>query len=370
MRLANSRREMRDKFQGAMEGSYESIKEDQELEENQNLLKTFLIESNADNVQKRVEKESENPIEVKKTKDDGFFAIKVKIDGKKHQLYLDKMDERFWAIHSIEKSDPVSDFVDSVVYPRFTKLDYSWLSNHFLEQVGYDNNVQMNQFSLRYEDEFREEMGEKDEDVDKLSMRLWGGRAGSVLSTLRENPELKNSTSLKRVGIRRNFNGSVLHDRVDYRSKFTSHGETIEGHLYQVREVKEKYYDILNSLETDYALKYNQRQSGVSLDGKPVTIEFDKQIADVKEFAQKLFSTIKPFRVWSVINKFRDDYLICSAVDMHTGDKIDIELSQDRMRIYLPEDSCGNVILRLFTNIQQRYDSNAVLRGENDGRIV
>jgi hypothetical protein len=99
MRLANSRREMRDKFQGAMEGSYESIKEDQELEENQNLLKTFLIESNADNVQKRVEKESENPIEVKKTKDDGFFAIKVKIDGKKHQLYLDKMDERFWAIN-------------------------------------------------------------------------------------------------------------------------------------------------------------------------------------------------------------------------------------------------------------------------------
>jgi hypothetical protein len=370
MRLANSRREMRDKFQGAMEGSYESIKEDQELEENQNLLKTFLIESNAENVQKRVENESENPIEVKGTKDDGFFTIKVEVDDENRHLYLDKMDERFWAIHSIEKSDVVSNFVDSVVYPRFTKLDYSWLSNSFLEEIGQDESVQLNQFSLRYKDEFRNEMDEEDEDVDKLSMRLWGGRAGSVLSTLRDNPELQNSTSLKRVGIRRDFNGSVLHDRVDYRSKFTSHGETIEGHLYQVREVKNKYYEILENLETDYALKYNQRESGVSLNGKPVTIEFDKQIADVQRFAQKLFSTVQPFRVWSVFNKFRDDYLICSAVDMHTGDKINIELSKNRMRIYLPEDSCGNVILRLFTNIQQRYDSNTVLKGENDGRII
>lgn len=34
------------------------------------------------------------------------------------------------------------------------------------------------------------------------------------------------------------------------------------------------------------------------------------------------------------------------------------------MRIYLPENSCGNTILRLYTNLQHYFDSNVKLNEE------
>lgn len=358
---------MKEELQEVMSSSYTNVRDEQELERGQNYLKSYLIESNRPDVNSAVENAIEEPIEVNDTRDDGFYVVKTQIKDKTRIFYLDKLDDRFWSIHTTEKSAVSDKFTKKIVFPRFTGLDFPWLSNNFLEDITRKNEVKFNRFSLSYEDEFVVE--DEEPDVGSLSMRLWGETAGNVLRTLKSNEELQNSTSLSSVGIRREFNGSVLLDDIKYEGKFTGRGDTVDGHLFQVNEVKDDYKDILTRIESEFALKYSSRDAGVSMDGSPITIKFSKKIEDVEKFAGILFSSKKPFRLWSVFNKISDNYYSCSAVDMHTGDKLDIEISENMMRIYLPKDCCGNVVMRLFTNIQQHYDSNCQIWGEQDQQL-
>ena len=359
---------MKEELQEVMSSSYTNVRDDKELDRGQNYLKSYLIESNRPDVNKAVKESIESPIEVRETRDDGLYAVKVEINNETRVFYLDKLDNRFWTIHTAEKSKISDKFTDKIISPRLSGLDFPWLSNNFLENITRTEGIEFNRFSLSYEDEFVKK--EEDPDVGKLSMQLWGQTAGNVLQALRSRDELENSTSLSSVGIRREFNGEILLDDVKYQGKFTGRGDTFDGHLYQLREVKDDYKDILTNIEDKLCLQYNKKSTGVSLDGIPITIKLSKSIDDVEKFTEVLFSSKKPFRLWSVANKISDDYYSCSAVDMHTGDKLDVEVSDKMIRIYLPKGSCGNVVMRLFTNIQQHYDSNCTIWGEQDYELV
>ena len=52
------------------------------------------------------------------------------------------------------------------------------------------------------------------------------------------------------------------------------------------------------------------------------------------------------------------------AVDLHTGDPIDLEVTPSTIRIYLPKGSCGNTVLRIYVNLQHYFDS-AIRFNEN-----
>jgi hypothetical protein len=41
--------------------------------------------------------------------------------------------------------------------------------------------------------------------------------------------------------------------------------------------------------------------------------------------------------------------------------RITFEITPEFMRVYLPDGSCGNTIIRLYTNLQHYYDSLVVL---------
>ncbi|WP_435551393.1 hypothetical protein [Natrinema sp. CGMCC1.2065] len=378
--MISSRMELKELLQEKMVDSYDSIKDDQELNEGETYLKSYLIESERSSTRGLLEGSESYRLKRETTQESDFENIQIRKIGSEKQarFYIENLDERFWAVHSLAKSTSSDSLIDKLVFPRFTKLDYSWLSNGFLKDIGESPTNNFRSFSLKFEDEFkdintRENGSEHPEpgEISKMSMRLWGENANKVLSTLSSDETLGKSTSLSNVGIRRPFDdGRVLLEDITHTAKFTARGDSVDGHFHQMDEIKEKYKKILYSLEQDYAINRSVDSSGGNLSGEPVLIDFTREIRDFDEFFSTLLSSTKPFRLWGLENRIDDDYYSVAAVDLHTGDKLDIEVAPNWMRIYLPEDSCGNVILRLYTNIQHYFDSEATLEGSMHGQII
>lgn len=372
MQAVNSRRELKESLQAWSSDAYEDIKDDQRFEEDQTYLKSYLIEADRESLSEEFTEGEDLNIRIQPTEDQGFLHLEAhgySKDGPT-QLFLDELDDRFWVIHTVGNRDATDAVVEDLIFPRFTQMDRPWLPNEFLEMIGNQPENTFRRFSLKFEDEFdRSENGELP-DVGGLSMQLWGNNASTVLKTLRENEDLRRSTPLSTVGIKREINGEAVIDDITYYSKFTARGDSVDGHFKQVYDLKNNYSELLHRIEEEYSIKHQVDEQGGYVEGTPLLIAFDREIEDLEEFMDELFSSKKPFRLWGVRNQLEEEYYRISSVDLHTGDKLNLEVCPEWVRIYLPEDSCGNVILRLYTNIQHYFDSEAQLEEVNGGAII
>lgn len=365
--IINTRKELKEVLQKRMANSYENMKDDQRLDDGQTYLKSYLIEADRNTFSPQLINSDAYSVETRETVDEGFLNLQVKKGtDKAEDFYLDKMDDRFWTIHTLATSNVSDSFIEKIVFPRYTKLDFPWLSNKFLRDIG--ENHDFRSFSLKFEDEFGD-LGESNEDsISGMSMRLWGGTAKTVLNKLAADETLGPSTSLSNIGIRKEIgeNETLLED-ITNQGKFTARGDSIDGHFYQLNKIKEKYNEILTLLEEEYSI--SRYESG-AVEGSPLNITFDRTITDFDRFFDTILSSKNPFRMWGVQNQIGEDYYRVSAVDLHTGDEVNLEVSPEWIRIYLPEGSCGNVILRIYAVIQHYFDSRAKLEGIDHGVII
>ncbi|NUC73615.1 hypothetical protein HTZ84_15090 [Haloterrigena sp. SYSU A558-1] len=369
--VINSRKELKEVLQNRMAASYEDIREDQRLDEDKTYLKSYLIESDRDDFSSNIVGTDKYSVETVPTEDKGFVNLKVRNGSEStERFYLDKLDDRFWSIHTLAKSRVSDRFIEKVVFPRYTKLDFPWLSNQFLRTLGEENNFRS--FSLKFEDEFGN-LGNNSSSgqISGMSMRLWGGTAQEVLDKLSDDETIGSSTSLSNIGIRREVgDGEVVLEDITNQGKFTARGDSVDGHFYQLNIVKERYHELLQIIEEEYSISRGTGESSSKISGSPLTINLDREITDFEDFFDTILTSKKPFRLWGVYNKIGDDYYRVSGVDQHTGDEVNLEVSSEWIRVYLPEGSCGNVVLRLYSIIQHYFDSRAELVGIDHGIIV
>jgi len=98
-------------------------------------------------------------------------------------------------------------------------------------------------------------------------------------------------------------------------------------------------------------------------------IDFKKRIENLDVFVKTVFSAKEPFRLSGFHSKLDSGTYLISCLDLHNGDDLRLELTEDWVRIYLPHDACGNTTMRFLCNLQRYYDANASLEGINSGRI-
>ena len=79
-----------------------------------------------------------------------------------------------------------------------------------------------------------------------------------------------------------------------------------------------------------------------------------------------MFNGTKPFKMWGIKEKVSDGYYIIEGVDIHTGARINFEVSSDMMRAYLYRGGGGSTVLRLLANLQMQYDSDTHCRELDD----
>lgn len=362
--LIKNRKELSEYLESKMVSSQEKLEEEGELEFKQFLLKTYLIESSVSDLNSIPAPEGFN-IHIQQTQDRTLQILNVQKESAKATFYLDTVNPRFWLIHTVDSSSFTTPFIQKYVSSVMNGLDHPWLPTQFM--IGLSQKDEFRGFNLKYDEEFVKEGKEKA--IENLSMRLWGKAAPHVLRTLKKDHELKNSIAISGVGIKHSIDGDYAIDDIASWGRFTAKGTSIDGHYFIIQDIQKQYAEKIELIEKSW-LDYSSDAFGFKFQGEPLTIVFDKNIEDLPAFLDKLLASRKPFRLWGVHKFINKDFAKIVGIDLHTGHKINLEITKEWVRIYLPKGSCGNTAMRLLTNIQHHYDSEAVLESGEYGRII
>lgn len=331
--------------------------------------KSYIIESN---IGKDVNINKNIPLNVSiNDTDDSLLKIfKIESEVEHCLFYLDMSDPRFWFLHSVDSSSITDRLIGHLVNYNPSFLDFPWFSSDNLEKIsklGKETG-----FNLKFDNKFIKKTDESyDNKLQQISMRFWGGHSIKVIQNLKQDNNLKQGIALSALGLKYKTDAGFIKTNISSKGKFVAmKGDSVESYFNLINKVKENYKFLLTNIEENYRINYEHKENGFKLSGGYTIIEFKRKIENIEDFTNILTSCSQPFRLWGIWNLIEKNYIKINGIDLHTNHKINMELTPDWMRIFLPKESCGNVIARLFTNLQNHFDSQIKLRGNDDGKIM
>lgn len=372
--VAKNKTEMARYLADAMYSSYDRYRAEQKLEPDTGLLKSYLVEAHV-----AIKDESPHDkiwtflqqlaghlrFQVHESEDETLFNI---IHGK-DIYYLDISDARFWIMHTLSLSTRADRFRSNLI-KLSPLLDSAWLSAQFL--YGITNFGHFRGFGAIHDETPLMVDKAAEPEVESMHLRLWGGGAATVLDSLRNSKALTHSLALSSVRLKYwlpRFEDEAVIDNFTFDGKVTALGKSFASHTNLVSKVHSHYIGIIRSIEEDLPIKFVPKDGVPTLEGHPIIISLARRLADIPNFISRVFSSAMPFRLWGLAEIIADDFARVYAVDLHVGHKLLFEIAKDFIRIYLPAGTCGNTIARFYTNIQQYYDSMALISGGSHEQI-
>ena len=382
-----NRKELHQFLERVVNKTYKLEKEYQRLEEELNMVKSYIIESHKPISELKAD---DYEVNITKTEDSTLFVVKFKrADMRKFStLYVDTFDERFWTIHTEEKATIVDPFIDKIA--KTFKKDYVWFPTQYMER--FKEKGLLRSITLQYSELIG---GDEEKSIGDLSMKLRSPASGEVLELFRNLPQIKSlilqtgdqrlahilrvceglshSSPLSGIGIKYTISedeiSKFILDDIIYTGKFTARGgNSVDGHLYLLRTAKEEYATTIKYIEDEIAMGFVEVRP-LRMTGHPISIILSRSVEDLNAFSNEVISCKYPFRLWGIPRYESKDFIAITGVDLHTGSKLNMELSTDWIRLYLPRGSCGNTIARFYSIIQHNYDSNAKLEGVEYGEL-
>jgi len=362
-------KDMKEQLQSYLLGEVEEDEESEEEERgNDKKIKTYIIESNLPTPEKL--RGLPPSLTVSKSADESLYNVEVKTSRGSEYLFIDSSDSRFWLFHAALESGYLNSIMDEVVARNDSKLDYSWFASSFLERqcnIGGGSG-----FGLRYKNSF---IG-RNKDLDQkylrtFSMLFWGGRPDEVLAGLKKNPDIASGLTLSRVGRVFRTDDGETREQISRKGKFTLfRGDSIDTHILAVDTIRNRYASLIRNLETNFRVRSSSTEWGYKVEGTYCLIQMSKEIEDMRHFVSVLLSCQQPFLLFGIPQAISGSLVKVSAVDLHTYDKFDMEIGRDFIRVFLRERSCGNVVARLMTNLQEFYDSQTKLMGVDNEQLL
>jgi hypothetical protein len=365
-------KEMKDSLQDYLLKVVDETDEDED-QGNDKKIKTYIIESNIDAPEK-ISHTPKNSI-IKKTDNPNLKIIylpeiRIKKGTEKQLIYLDSSDPRFWLLHTNVGSTKMRGFVNELVNRNNSQLDFAWFASNFLENkcdIGIGEG-----FGLKYQNSFLNGSDLVDDGpIRRFSMLFWGGKPQDVLGGLKTNPGLVSGVNLSRVKRLFKTEDGYVKENISREGQFTlTKGDSIDSHFLAVDNVKMKYESIINTIENDYRINFTTSEQGYSIKGTYSVIKLERKIENFKLFLDHILSGNKPFRIIGLPSEITSDFANVFAIDLHTNHKFNMEITPNAIRVYLYKDSCGNVLTRLMTNLQQYYDSQIKLMVNGNEQLI
>lgn len=356
-----SRRELFDFFQRRVEGTHEQLSEEQELEHQQNMLKSFVIESNISAEELGEHTDLTDHREVDYALEELRFRNG---DNGELTFYLDHENPRFWTLYTLEKSRPAKEVINGFMTGVSNGLDYVWFPEELQNEISTMGEFRGLGVKYKADEVFPEEYIKEEFDFGDLSLQTRGRGTRNLYEKLSSDEELQSFLSVSSVGIRREVNGSFVIERISNDGQFTTRGgDSIQLHLDTLETIRDRYAELLRNIEENHRISYPSHEGGTRVEGSPLIIELNNEIKDIEQFISGLVSSKNPLRLWGAKSKLDEDYYKVKGVDLHNSDKFTIEVTPEWLRLYLSEDACGNTALRIYANIQRYYDSEASMVG-------
>lgn len=267
------------------------------------------------------------------------------------EFYLDRKDRRFLLLHTNEDTSHANNMIRSMVNEPDYAFDHAWFYSDMLKKWTDDRGDRDGTYTFDHRGEFQD---------NRIKLRIEGKNSKAIYEKLLGIEEMVGRASQRSVEIqsksRYGFEKYVTEQITNTGRFATEQGGSIRDHLDVVAEHKDAYREVVLRVE-DGMLGVGDDHGSKVLKGGPFTIRFSKRIPDLERFIDGVFNSREPFKLWGARQVISEGYYSVLGVDLHEGSSIDFEIADDMMRVYLHEGSCGNTLLRLFTNLQLRYDT-------------
>ena len=377
MRKFRSKKEAFDFFQEQMSRAYEKIYEDKKLEYESHMLKSYLLEIDASDMEvegrgeilRRLFSSRDGFIrtEVYEVEPD-FFELKHFYKGLEIVTYVEWISDRFLFLYTLSKTEHIDKLIHRLVQTQ-PRIDQFWMWDAFLDAQIRKPNRLFRGFGFDYD--YRKVAGEETERMlSYLKMQLWGG--GEVLKNFYEDLRsmLKGMAVLGKVRFKEygHNNGDFVISDVKFNGKIKSYGTDIGLHRRIMIDLKRDYEQKLIQLD-----RYRFRWSSENLlEGEPFYIVFDSPIPEdiMPLFLENIFSGKMPFRLMGMISHMDEYEYIAHVVDLHVGEKFLLQIFPDMMLLYLSEEVCTNTVLRFYTNLQHTLNVGVSLETESEEKII
>ncbi|MGQ4873506.1 MAG: hypothetical protein ACP6IY_05460 [Promethearchaeia archaeon] len=310
-------------------------------------IKSYIVESNFKSIAQFREY---NPnLEIIESKEAHFYNIRYE---KEKFLYLDNENPRFWIIHSLENQINVYPKIIDIFCNSYLQ-DKIYIPNQMMEYYRKKNGKDSLGVSLKFKQLLRNNISKEEnlknieEFIDNYSLRLW------LRTPEKIDFFLKN---FKKIGIPINYsflnfafynddNELIMKENFHRDGKFTIiRGSDFLKHVNFVEKVRDDYCSKIKLIE-DYRIDWSNNK------GELINILIKKEIDPKKLFNiirlnQEIFRII----IFPLIRE--KDYYYFDCLDIHTGGRFSLQLFKRFMYINLKPDSCGNVVFRLVSNLQ------------------
>jgi hypothetical protein len=323
--------------------------------------KTFVIEVHTDDSAAYLAELA--PHSVQPTDDAYLWRLSVPGAG---EFLVDGLDQRFWSFHTTMPSDQAAAWLRARVESR-PDTDWMWLPSAHLRHVA------PTAFSRRVRTEFDgARLAQSEDAAQDLRVQLTGSHADQLLDQIAALPQYRHAVSFHSIEVVMDDPElGPLREAVKRSGLFAAHGEDFAHHAQFVRTVVDRYASLIDAVEaqalTFAPLPYRETTiqglsfdaddpGGASFSGAPIGIRFSRQISDLQAFCDELFSARAPWRLWGQ-PEVTQGTAVVNAVDLHVGQRLDVEIGSDWMRVYLAAGACGNTVARLVSNLQARFDS-------------
>jgi hypothetical protein len=349
-------------------GYFESVLRNEIRDEidNRNRIKANIVESNQtlDEFVKR------NPnMKIIPSKESFFHNIEINIDGEKHYLYIDDSSPRFWVIHNIELRTKIQKIIENITTNNYLQ-DSIYLSHEKMDSFQTQFGASSLGFKLNFEQMFASSTTSaftsslNDFDEIGFTMHLWPKRKKSIKYFLDQLKKINCPVNYKSLNFVFEDEGDVLiKEDLYYNGAMTiNRGKDFRKHLNFINGIKKDYSKDMEVIE-DFRIDWKNMKGGLYL------IEFDKEIYP-QEFVKILSNSLKSNNDTPVQNSFKikaffmykdNETYLYTCLDEHTGGKFYLQVSPKDIRINLDKDSCGNIIFRLFTNLQRYFSMDITL---------
>lgn len=288
---------------------------------------------------------------------DKMKIMRTRIGDTTCEFYADVSDKRFHTLHTTAESDDARRAVAAITDMDGLPLDRMWLSDSLLKALARKSgNSAFRGFAVRYASDFLEE--NRPRNLEDLDLHINGSMAEEICGHMEQNPHLAGKIAYGKIrlmhGDEKNSDDYV-HDDIDKEGCFAvKRGKSIHDHLYLVDSAKELYAKTIEGIE-ECRLGSSCHNGDMVIGGEPLHFNFKEPLQDTHRFIRRLFDSTRPFRLWGLESEVDDDYYTVAGLDLHTWDPINFEIGANMMRVYLSENNCGNTVMRLLCNLQDRF---------------
>lgn len=363
----------------SLPGEYTTVVDD-EVRSTATYVKSYLIEAYPDEQASIPQRLSSVFGGVVPLRDRSLLRAK---DAEGLTYFVDLGHPRYQILHSIGKSEQTDRAFLALTEGEVAGFDHAWLPASLL---GRAYRGRLTGFKFRYQTAVNGVVALEPEAVDDETGELRRGERGWSKFSMTVAEDATAEQEFTQLLLLPVFQGRKALEQVQFRAanhdvpeeyivngvysygKIVGSGTSVGGHFLTIDALLTEYAAVIERIEEEYAIGWVPAGDGHVLRGEPFIVRFprDVRIVDLGAFAESLFRSSRPFRLFGIPHSVGEGRIDVEAIDLHTGSSLAFEITPEWMRVFLPRGSCGNIIARLYTNLQHALSSDVRLTVGDD----